>query len=657
MRMDDRRSTGGRASRAIVGLCALAVLAGCSGGGSGSSGGRGTVLGSDSGNVGAPLERFAANIDRVTVLRDDGGRAWLYGNSSRTESFEFMFFGHEFRPKVLASGDLAPGTYTGLEVCYTNPSAWIGGSVHRATPGTGCITVAFPSPIEVGKGDNVAFRLDIDFASSFSRTASSSYEFKPRADATHFAAGEWQEIDAFRARLDDYDATIDRSSCTLLQPDGFGGWTDAGRAFVRFGPATNLFLENGVPVRFDRYSPESAFRSYRGRDFWFEGSIRHDGDVHASSAHLDTTRGGAFDNVSIEAIVTYDDGDDYTLRIARVLDDDGGRVPFDRTSIRARFADDDAPVYLFSTGESTTRHLLFPGARVRFTGHYSVGPFRRASDAPEDYDGEVGGGGSLPLSNGSKGLPGGGSGNLGTLMGDDSGGAVSGPVDFNGAGHPDFVVSRAGFPDQQASGIVANYDPWQGVVFAEVTGIQGFDSHFGSSRFFAFKVLPGAALTVDGLHPISADDIHEGDHFDFMGHPNLAEFGTTTAPLGLEEDDGSSTLPGETRRPEFFCRELKLKGREFTGEVVTFIDDIAWSFDLTGDGSDFGFPDPTTFRVFVPAYVYVTSEGTAGERAGLGRAGLFGLLAGASKVECRGFYDRNASFPTIVATRIQVETP
>lgn len=659
MRTDERRKSGTGAARTLAALVALASLASCSGGGGGSSGGTTTVVLGDASFVAALTDEFTFAIDGVTVITEDGGRVRVFGGERPPRTFDLSFVGDEFRPKVVAAGGIAPGVYTGLEVCYRNPLVGSGDDSRPATPASGCFTVTFPEPIEVTDGSGHAIHVDFDLAASIASTGGSSFTFDPRAIGHSFEAGEDTAVEAFRARIRHWSDDHDWAACTLYHPDGFGGWTESGDLTVRFGAATVLAFEDGSPIRFENYFPSSALDAYVGRDFFFTGHVLHDGSFSAESAELDATGHESFDNVAFEALVAGgdEDGENYVLFVTRVLDDDGNVVPLGERVIRATFGSDETPVYLQSTGETASRDMLLQGTRTWFTGHFPPPPLRRSTDGPAEIDGDGFGGDSLDMTTGWRHLRRRTHHRVQSHQGEAAEGLAFDPIGFDRFSRPDFVVSTARLTDQQVRGVVQEIDAREGVVFAELTGLQGFDLDGDSSPRFAFRVYPDTEITVDGLHPIGLDGLLDDDQFELMGVPIPGAYGGPATASLVDGDDARPTTPGDHFDPVFVCRELRVRGREFGGEVVTGIDPSAYAFDLTGDGADFGLPDPATFRIVVPAYVFAQAESGTGLETGLGRDAFFQRLPFAAGVRCRGYYDPNAAVPTLVATWLEVETP
>lgn len=372
----------------LIAAASAVLLVACGGGGSGGGNAHGASV--DLLVTDAPVDDLLAFSGRVQALRleKQGGGTTddLLGASVDVE-----FLGLQNVLRWLATADIAPGTYSGVELEFEHGSYFaraMDGSDVSIDSTDDTLRVPFTTALSIESDDYRRISLDLDLSASLQGSLPGPLSFTPHGTADDDDGSTEAEVDEFKGRVTSVDPALGTLVVDAFVDDDLS--IGLGPVTVLVGPLTLLLGDDDQP-----FASRAAFFAalHPGQSVVeVHGNLGSAGRVNATRIDLENQRGGAGDDlVKIEGrVVNLAPGVSFGLMIREI--DEGASIAGPvlaslghPSTITVSF--DATTVFLLEEHLPATSANLAIGqaVKVKFTSFVSS-PFQAARVEIEDED-------------------------------------------------------------------------------------------------------------------------------------------------------------------------------------------------------------------------------------------------------------------------------
>jgi hypothetical protein len=624
---------------ALVGASLLVpTLAGCFSGGGGGSDSQSASLSMTLADPSNPApSAFRFTLTGISLIGADDSETRLfppaYDPFATTPVAHESFGGTE---RILGEYTVAPGTYRAVRFQYEDAEAGDSSDPRPIVPALADVEMNFAQPLAIASGEHQNVRLVFDLEHSLSR-AGQAYLLDPLVFAEVEAPSTEPALSEFLGKVTAWDAVARTLDLRLLHAgDGSTAPVEYGTVVADIPPTAVLSPAGGEPFVAASASWLDQFLGANPQDQWLEvlGFLTAEGHVRVQSADVRVQNPPPV-HVQVEGVIAAMGSDDSGIDLVdvAVTSVESGRAPIVDAhpgTLRFAFSPSTPPsTHVNWTGAPLAPSSLFPGIGVEFQGY--------ASDVHSAFAGE----GSEP-------------------------GHVPAPQPF--------VVTNIQVRPVTLTGTLAGLSTSPNTFgIVDVDRIAGLSASTYPHQV-AVALYDPHAITSDATVPMPASALQAGQELQLTGYftdANGSTFGTTHAGSGssgapASGSNGSHTggIAGGTPQhlqddglPIFVAINVSVRGVEFEGETISAIDPVTQSFHLQGDGSDFGYPDPTTIRIQTRPDTRIVTESTAGRQVGVAASAFFQSLPFAHVVSVRGYLDRSVDPPVLTASYLRAELP
>ncbi len=604
----------------------VSVLAGCFGGGGG---------GSDSGAASVSMtlvdpsnpapSAFRFSLGQVALISDSDEEFTLFPPaadplaSARIE--HHAFGGVEF---YIGELSIPSGSYRAIRFRYDGAEAGLSEDPRPVVPSFADLQVPFADRLELADGEHRNVRLVFDLEHSLS-SAGGAFLIDPLTFAHVDQNGQEAELSEFLGRVASVDAAHHSVTLALLHSeDTRPGLAEYGEVDVFFQPGAVVVTADNQPLITDaQQSQIPAFLGPQPLNQWLEvhGFLQADGSIRVQTAEVrpnDTHSSLVQVEGVVGAVETSAGVSRVDLDVTSIEADGNGTVHPSSRRLSFYFSSDSAPpAFIGWTGTPFAFAELTSGVGVQIEGfEFSLPP-----------------------------------GTSGSFVGQP-------PHDDSGPNPAVFTLTNMEVSPVALTGTVHAITPNAITHFiVQVDRIAG-QASASYPTHVAVSLPSGAQVRTDGLLPASTAAIRVGEDVQINGHfAERVTIGTAGGGLGFIDDTPQSPGGDGRNLPHLAAISVSLRGAEFEGETVSAIDPLGSRFVLTGDGSDFGFPDPTSLLVEIRQDSRIVMESTGGRQVGASVPEFFADLPFAHQVSLRGLVDRSANPPVFVASWVRVELP
>jgi hypothetical protein len=622
-------------------ICAsilVPAMAGCFGGGG--SGGSSDSASASSSSVSLTLvdpsnpapSSFRFTMTEVIFVAEDDSEMPLFPPASdplATTRITHQTFGGTER--YLGQFELPSGTYRSVRFHYRDAEAGSLVDPRPVVPSFAELEIPFAEPLTIAGSEHRNIRLVLDLEHSLARVGG-AFLIDPLAFVQEWAADATVPLSEIVASVLDADASSRTMRLRVVHTDDArGALAEYGEVVAIFPPSAVLIPQNDQPFVAGGTSWLADFLGPNPAGQWIEvlGFLGEDGRIRVRSAEW-REREFAPGHVQVEGVI---------IAMGRI--DEG----FEAIDLAVATVEASAPGVLSPTASRV--RFVFPNdappaAHVGWTG-VPIDATHLAAGVSVELEGFL--------------LP-------GTTMG--GAGFLSDPRSPEaGSEERLFFVNSIEILPMTVTGRIAAYPPSHpGTCVIDVDRIDG-----GRNDAYPRRLLvgfdPDASITTDAIVPMAFESTAIGQDVRVTGYfaprPSRRSASGAGGGGGRSVDDGAN-VPGMPRDgaaslPFFVSTAFSVRGVEFEGDVLGPIDAAAMRFALTGDGSDFGYPDPTTAVIAVRSNTRIVTESTAGREVGVSPSALFRDLPFANEISVRGHVQRGTDPPVFTPSFIRVELP
>ncbi|MBI1851092.1 MAG: hypothetical protein HYR85_12180 [Planctomycetes bacterium] len=626
-----------KALETLIGASLLVpMLAGCfAGGGGGSDSNSSSSVSMTLADPSNPApSAFRFTLTGMSLIASDDTETTLFPPASdplATTAVSHESYGGAER--FLGEYQVPSGTYRAVRFQYQDAEAGELTDPRPIVPALADLEMAFAQPFVLAAGAHQNVRLVFDLEHSLTR-AGQAFLIDPLVFADIAAPTNEPALSEFLAKVTGWDATARTLNLRLLHPTGNGA------APAEYGDIVADVPTNAVltPASNQPFVASAAtwlddFLGASPQGQWLEilGFLQPNGNVRVQSADVRAQNPPPV-HVQVEGIIAQMGSDESTgldhldVDVTSVESGDATVIGGHPGQLRFAFSANAPPsTHVGWTGAALQTSSLFPGVGVELQG----------------YVPEVGTSGPM------------------SITGDSS-----------SPGHtpdmPTFVVTNIQVKPITLSGTLSSFTS-NGTAFCivDVERIAGGNSSTYPSQV-AVALYDSRAVFSDATIPMPPGALYPGQEMQIEGYfTDAPSNGTGTphhagSPDPLHPGPNPGHIPGQTHSddlPIFVAINISARGAEFEGETISAIDPAQHSFYLTGDGSDFGYPDPTTIRIQTQSNTRIVTDSTAGRDVGVSTSGFYVDLPFAHTVSVRGYLDRSVNPPVLTASWLRAELP